>query len=488
VNALDRPGRRTIAHRGGAALLVAAFALPAPTAARTLVANPAATSGQAGYYRTLVGTMAPGDTLYLPAGVYADRLSLDGVQGTAAAWKVITGPASGPPATITTQSTCCNTVQLGGTAYVALRNLTVDSAGLDAIDGINAKGNPTHDILIENCTLIGQGSAQSTVAISTKSPAWRWTIRGNKIVEAGTGIYLGNSDGTQPFIAGVIEGNLFLNTIGYNMEIKPQLPYQGQSWTTGLPSGPQRTVIRNNVFIKEKNDWDPAKLGGARPNLLVDPFPDTGTGSTDIYEIYGNFFYKNPNESLFQGAGRFTLHDNVFAAAGAGQLSALFTDHNGALSLAHVYNNTVYATAGGGLRFSATPRQEGIVRGNLIVTGGTALGGTVPSAANNLIGAPTDGATYFTSPSEVLGQMDFYPAAGCAGCSGTAVDLTPFTGEIAYNRDFNDTPKGTFQYRGAYAGQGTNPGWRLKAEKKTAGASAPADSIPPDPPVNLHAP
>jgi hypothetical protein len=169
-------------------------------------------------------------------------------------------------------------------------------------------------------------------------------------------------------------------------------------------------------------------------------------------------------------------------------LSALFADHNGPLDLAHVYNNTVYATAGAGLRFSVAPRQEGIVRGNLIVTGGTGLGGSVPSAANNVIGTPTDGVAYFTSPSEVLGAMDFYPSAACSGCSGAQLDLTPFAAEASYDRDFNGTSKGTFQYRGAYAGQGTNPGWRPRAEKKTIGAPAPGDTVPPDPPVNLHAP
>ncbi|HEY6571882.1 MAG TPA: hypothetical protein VI198_01085, partial [Candidatus Eisenbacteria bacterium] len=407
--------------RAGAALaLFAVAALPSTSEARRLVADPQAVSGQAGYYRTLASSLTAGDTLYLPSGVYPDRLSLDGKNGTPTAWIVVTGPESGPPATITTSSTCCNTVQLGGTSYVALRNLTIDSAGLDAIDGINAKGNPTHDILIENCSLIGQSAGQGTVAISTKSPAWRWTIRGNRIIEAGTGIYLGNSDGTQPFVAGIIEGNLFLNTIGYNMEIKHQLAYGTQAWAAALPPEPHRTVIRDNVFIKEKNDWAPGKVVGARPNLLVDPFPDTGVGSSDLYEIYGNFFYKNPNESLFQGTGRMTVHDNVFVASYSGRVSALFTDHNGPIKFANVYNNTVYSVAGGGFHFSVAPREGGIVRGNLIVTGGSALSGSVPTAGSNVIGSPSSG-TYFTAPSEILGQMDLYPSVSCTACSGTAL-------------------------------------------------------------------
>ncbi len=460
------------------AVLLIDAAAASPVLSRTLIADPSAVSGQPNYYSTLVGQLAPGDTLQLPAGVYGNRLNLDGLQGTASAWIVITGPASGPPARVTTSSTCCNLVQLGGTAYVALKNITIDSAGLDAIDGINAKGNPTHDILIENCVLIGQDNSQGTVAISTKSPAWRWTIRGNRIIEAGTGIYLGNSDGTQPFIAGVIEGNLFQNSIGYNMEIKHQVPYDTQGWVSQIPPEAHRTVIRDNVFIKEKNDWAPAQVVGARPNLLVGPFPDAGTGSSDLYEIYGNFFYKNPNESLFQASGRVAVHDNVFVASGAGHWSAYFTDHNGMLKLAHVYNNTVYSASGGGIIFSVNARQWDAVVGNLIVTAGTGLGGAITNSSGNLIGTVANAATYFASPSEVLGQMDFYPTVSCPGCNGTALGMSAFTAETDYDRDFNRASKGGATFRGAYAGQGTNPGWRLRADLKTL-APTTLDSIPP---------
>lgn len=469
------------------ALVLAAVVLPRSMEARTLVADPRAVSGQAGFYRTLVGSLAPGDTLYLPPGVYTERLNLDGKNGTPSAWMVITGPSSGPAATITTTSTCCNTVQLGGTSYLALRHLTIDSGGLNAIDGINAKGNPTHDILIENCTLIGQDNSQGTVGISTKSPAWNWTIRGNRIIEAGTGLYLGNSDGTQPFVQGVIEGNLILNSIGYNMEIKNQLAYGTLPWAASLPPAPHRTIIRHNVFIKEKNDWPAGKVVGARPNLLVDPFPDTGLGSTDLYEIYGNFFYKNPNESLLQATGRMTVHDNLFVASGGSRVSARFTDHNGPLKLAHVYNNTIYSTAGGGIHFSVAPRESGIVRGNLIVTAAGALTGSVPNPASNVIGSPSDGASYFTAPSEVLGQMDFYPSVGCVGCEGTALDLAPFSDQTAYSLDFNGASKGGLRFRGAYAGEGTNPGWRPRAEPKQQPTGT-SDMIPPGPPLNLRAP
>ena len=85
--------------------------------------------------------------------------------------------------------------------------------------GISARGhedNLTHHIRIEGNTLVGQNDGQQTDAISTKTPTWGWIIRYNRIIGAGTGIYLGESDGTQPFVGGLIEHNLIQDTIGYN--------------------------------------------------------------------------------------------------------------------------------------------------------------------------------------------------------------------------------------------------------------------------------
>ncbi|PYT30157.1 MAG: hypothetical protein DMG57_09190 [Acidobacteria bacterium] len=48
---------------------------------------------------------------------------------------------------------------------------------------------------------------------------------------------------------------------------------------------------------------------------------------------------------------------------------------------------------------------------------------------------------------------------------GTPIDLTGFSTDMAYNLDFNGMPKGTGSgviFRGAYAGEGTNPGWQLQ--------------------------
>src|SRR4051812_6023579 len=153
--------------------------------AATVNANPS-------NYQTLVNGLNAGDTLNLAAGTYP-LLSISGINGAPSAWITIQGPASGPPAVITVSPGnpgCCNLVQLDTISYIAIKNLRVDSALNEAIDGINARGT-THDILVENCTLVGQGASQGTVGISTKGTAWNWTIRGNTVIGAGTGMYLG---------------------------------------------------------------------------------------------------------------------------------------------------------------------------------------------------------------------------------------------------------------------------------------------------------
>ena len=189
--------------------------------------------------------------------------------------------------------------------------------------------------MLDNNLIVGAGANQQNDGISTKTPTWNWVIRRNTIVAAGTAIYLGNSDGGQPFVAGIIENNLVLDPIGYCMEIKFQL---ARPALAGMPEGPQSTIIRNNVFIKD----DRLSPEGNRPNLLVGGFPDTGSGSQDLYQIYGNLLVHNPREALFQGSGRISFHDNILV--GGQYAAAAFHDHDLPLRLAHIYNNTIYSS------------------------------------------------------------------------------------------------------------------------------------------------
>ncbi|MGG7055962.1 hypothetical protein [Nitrosomonas sp. ANs5] len=106
---------------------------------------------------------------------------------------------------------------------------------------------------------------------------------------------MGNSDGSAPFIAGLIEYNLITQTLGYNLQIKHQRPRPNLA---GMPVGDQVTTIRHNVFSKADPPRNPSS---PRPNVLLGHWPLTGRGENDRYLVYSNFFYQNPQESLFQG-------------------------------------------------------------------------------------------------------------------------------------------------------------------------------------------
>jgi uncharacterized membrane protein YgcG len=230
--------------------------------------------------------------------------------------------------------------------------------------------------------------------------------------------------------------------------------------------GPNRTIIRNNVFIKN----DQPSPDGDRPNLLIGGSPTSGPGSQDLYEIYGNFFFHNPREALLQVAGRVTIHDNVFVDSALPAIVA--QDHDLPLALARVYNNTVY-TAGTGIHFGSAAPEGDFVVGNLVLAA-TPIDGQIANQHDNITDAMANAGMYVDAPSLVLGMMDFYPKAGKA--TGPALDLAAAAGDTDWDRDFNGTSKGGYTFRGAYAGEGVNPGWPLGDGLKTAGSSGGSSS------------
>lgn len=408
-------------------------------------------------YLNLLDTLQPGDILRLDAGDYLQAtpgLPVFGIRGTAAAPIVITGPETGPKPRFLGTSTH-NTIRFSDSSYVIVRNIEVDGRNLGG-DGVNAQGH-SHHITLENLYIHNVAENQQVVGISTNgATTWNWTIRRCIIENAGTGMYLGSSTGGNPFIAGVIENNLIRNTIGYNIEIKHQNPRPTN--IAGIPTTRNSTVIRNNVFHKTSN----SSTGDlARPNLLVGHWPLSGVGVDDTYEIYGNFFYQNPSEALFQGEGNIAFHDNLMIASGdALNIQA----HNNQPRNVRIFNNTIIApgrgiaVSGGAAGFTQT------VVGNAVFAGTpVSLSGSGASQANNITGTQAQAPNFLNNPSGALGQLDLFPKAGLL--SGAALDPAPWLGFVAADRDFNGTVK-TWTMRGAYAGSGTNPGWLPKLEIK----------------------
>ncbi|EYF07830.1 right-handed parallel beta-helix repeat-containing protein [Chondromyces apiculatus] len=411
-------------------------------------------------YQALVPTLQPGDTLHLAPGEYLQNLVVQALNGTPEAPISITGPED--KGAVLVGNGNANTVEITDASHVVLKDLTIDGKNLPNVFGVSAKNgnaNTVHHITIEGCVFRGHGGSQQTVAISTKAPTWGWIIRRNLIDGAGTGMYLGNSDGQSPFVEGLIENNLIRNTIGYGAQIKHQT-----AWpiNTGLPATPTRTIIRHNVFLKN----DAPSPDGDRPNLLVGGLPPSGLGADNGYDIYGNFFFHNPREALLQASGRVSIHDNIFVDAV--DAAIVLTNHEmRPLLRAHVYNNTIYG-AERGIRFANAAADGDLVLGNLIFAA-QGLTGPVASDVGNEIHALADAPTVVVTPSLTLGQMDFYPLPGKA--QGDPLDLSLVAAETDADRDFNGVSKADHRFRGAYAGAGVNRGWPLSDDFKEEGVT-----------------
>ncbi|HEX8363428.1 MAG TPA: PPC domain-containing protein, partial [Longimicrobium sp.] len=414
-------------------------------------------------YRSLIAGLIPGDRLLLAAGTYG-HLPLHGKHGEPGKCIVIEGPASGSPA-LFTGSDSWNIISLKDASYIALRNLSLDGLSRSG-DGVKAEATAVsvHHILIEGLSFKNFNATQG-VAISTKAPAWNWVVRGSTITSTYTGMYFGNSDGQDETANFLVEHNLVHGTLGYNIQFKHQL---SRSTAIGMPAS-GTTIIRHNTFSKETGS-----ISGpdARPNLLVGHWPLSGAGSSDIYQVYGNVFYLNPTEALFQGEGNIALHDNLFVnrAGTAVRIQA----QNSVPRRVEVFNNTVVASGTGISISGADAAYTQRVAGNAVFAA-TPLSGGQQSA--NVTGTYAAASTYLNNPMAALGSgLDLYPKTG--QLQGTAIDHSVFSGLVDWDRDFNGRSR-ISAYRGAYSGDGVNPGWipALAIKPEPSGTQPPTPGV-----------
>ena len=416
-------------------------------------------------YLSLLRALQPGDTLYLQAGNYDDLSDAPGLpffsmHGTASSPITITGPSSGARAVLLGRS-YANTVRFDDASYIVVKNLEIDGRNLGG-DGVKGQGT-SHHITLENLYIHGVGSNQAIVGISTKAPAWDWVVRNNTIVGAGTGIYFGNSDGNQPFIRGLVEGNLIVDTIGYNMEIKHQNPRPS---IAGIPTGDNTTTIRYNVFSKANN----FSVGGfARPNLLVGHWPINGVGSNDTYNIYGNFFYQNGSgEPLFQGEGNVMLHNNVFVNSTANAIN--IQAHNHLPRRIRIFSNTVLA-ANTGIRVTGVDSnyQQKVI-GNAVFAATPIFAADQADNVTDILG---NAANYLKNPTGTVGvDLDLYPLSNVL--RGPAIDSSSYNTYNNWDKGYNQEQRnGT--WRGAYSAENAanNTGPQLALEKRSYNSLAP---------------
>jgi len=414
-------------------------------------------------YLTFLNQLKPGDTLVLAAGSYTDLLRVSNLQGTADKPIIITGPESGEPA-IMLGKACCNTVTINNSSYLTIRHLTLNGLDIKYIDAVTSTGI-THHITLEYLEIVRHGGAQLTNGISTRGPAWDWIIRNNKIIGAGTGMYLGDSEGTRwPFVGGLIEHNLLVDTVGYNVQFKHTISRADVNGNVipGMPQEKRKTIIRHNVFSKANQ---PPGSIGPRPNLLVGHFPLTGPGSDDVYEIYGNLFYENTNEALFQGEGNIALYDNLFVNSSESAIN--IQPHNEVPRNINVFHNTVVATGGGILVSGANTEFVQRVVGNAVFASTPIAVNAAAVQEDNVTDTYASASDYLLSPEgdPEQGTLDLFPVMDML--LANAIDMTAFEQFSDGNLDFNGNPR-TGVFRGAYAGQTNNNGWALALDIKPA--------------------
>jgi hypothetical protein len=286
-------------------------------------------------YRDHLRRLQPGDRLLLEPGDYRRGLPLSNLSGTSGQPIVIEAADPVMPPRFIARSGA-NTVSLVDVRHLTLRHLELDGRNL-SVDAVKAEGHSHYAdfITLEHLFIHDHAASQQNVGISTKCPAFGWVIRDNKIERVGTGMYFGDSDGSDPFMSGLIEGNRVSETLGYNLQIKHQKARPTEH------SDRYDTVIRYNVFSKK--DATPAPQ--ARPNVLLGHLPLSGAGSEDRYLVYSNLFLHNPSEALFQAEGRLAVYGNVFINDSGDAIH--IQPHNDVPRDMVIFSNTVLASGTG---------------------------------------------------------------------------------------------------------------------------------------------
>lgn len=435
--------------------------------ARRIEANPS-------NYLQKLKHLRPGDTLVLQSGVYDDPEDVPGLpifdlHGKPGRPIVITGPDHGPRPELHARPTH-NTIRIADSSYVVIRNLVLEGRGA-GVDGVKAQGI-SHHITLENLLIRNHGGHQQVVGISAKAPAWGWIVRRNVIIGAGTGMYFGHPNGSWPFVGGLIENNVILDTIGYNIEIKHQKTREA---IPEMPVSRNTTIIRHNVFSK-RNDGATGKW--ARPNLLVGHFPRSGPGADDFYQIYGNFFFENPTgECLFQGEGNIALYDNVFVNRRGD--AVCIRPHNGTPRQVFVFHNTIAASGIGIELRGGDPACTQKVAGNAVFASVPILAAV---QADNVTDSFPAADKYLVNPAGEPGAFDPFPKPGAL--TGKPIDIPALRHFTEAALDFNGRPHDPGD-RGAYSGASKNPGWLPAADVKPL--SSTVATVPEATPVCLEA-
>jgi hypothetical protein len=129
--------------------------------------------------------------------------------------------------------------------------------------------------------------------------------------------------------------------------------------------------------------------------------------------VYGNVFWQNPSEALFQGEGHLALYNNVFVNAQGHTVH--IQPHNDVPRQVAVFHNTVLAR-GHGIRIlrrdGKTPAWPQRVMRNLVFADQPISGG---EASDNLTGSVDSAVRFLMKPFAELDRLDLTPRMALAG-------------------------------------------------------------------------
>jgi hypothetical protein len=222
-----------------------------------------------------------------------------------------------------------------------------------------------------------------------------------------------------------------------------------------MPVGRSMTIIRRNVFAKP----DGVSSEAPRPNVLVGHFPPEGAGAEDDYAIYGNFFYQNRQEALFQGEGNVALYGNLFVNEYGDAIR--IQPHNDIPRRIVIAFNTVVAKDAGIslIQKEGAPRHPQTVSANAVFAGVPIRGGR---QIGNLAAPMSKAKVFLIRPFAPLGQLDLYPQRKWPRAVSTKFPPpAPFPD---WKQDFNRRPRPPSTI-GAYGASGSNPGWLPQLER-----------------------
>lgn len=194
--------------------------------------------------------------------------------------------------------------------------------------------------------------------------------------------------------------------------------------------------------------------------MLVGHWPRAGPGADDHYLVYGNLFYQNPHESLFQGEGNIALYNNLFVNHFGDAIR--IQPHNDTARIVSVFYNTVIASGSGItlLRRERNPAYPQLVTANTVFSRSrirdTFLEG-------NLTGELTEASGFLARPFAPSNEMNLVPAG--SNIRENAESTVRFDIYPDSNLDFDGDLHGKSRI-GAYAQDKVRPRWALVLEIK----------------------